>query len=280
MRLTAFVFTAVLAAPALCFAVVADKSFEFSHFPSVDGAGVWTSRSNGTMATGAGAVQNPGTITYPKGASYDMATVNNPASDGTLDTLYNTLNWTVEARFKITNFDNPGAIDFPVAIENNTLGSNHGNFGYGQRTAPAIPEPVVHTEISSPGPNNQFSFAGPGAGVNLTQGDWVTVRITSTYAANPATDSVRVTFLEGQPGASLATPVAGGQIGVPSPPGATRSRGLIIRKNASADVEFDYIRIVKGAVADGVAITAIPEPSSALLLSLAGLAGLVRRRNG
>ena len=110
------------------------------------------------------------------------------------------------------------------------------------------------------------------------------MRICAQYDPNPfgGVSFVKVSYLEGIPGASLATPVTGGtglySIDVPTPPSPDRSRGLIIRKAGSANVEMDYVRVVKSKVADGMAI--VPEPSSCLMLTLAaGAFGLVRRRN-
>ena len=295
---------AMLCASSTAFAVPANWAFEMSVAPSLEGAGVWTGRSDGSMATGG--VQNVGTRTYAKGGTFSMSSVANVVGDAAAAGTANPQvgnpfaltghsgNNTIEARFLVSSdYNAPGVISGLFAIENQALGTLHNNPFYGFRSAAAITSPATDNpngqsaftffESSSPGPNNEFHHARiPGQGslggfdeIPLVFDQMIKLRIVMNDSGVTQLGTIDYYFdMEDGNGWRHATrqSAAGAYSN-------TRSRGLIFRKNNEGTVEIDYIRGVNQALPLNASLDAVPEPTGALLCSMAaGLLALARRR--
>jgi len=315
MKTIKFLTTLVmLGASTSAFGVQAQWGFEMDVAPSTQGAGDWTGRSTGNMATGG--TQNAGTRSYAKGTEFTMSSVANAGGDaaavGTAcapsgnphSLLGNQSTYTVEARFKVTNYTPGPNEDTAFGFENNSLGSIHHNLFYGRRNNPSITAPATTNpngqsnetffQSSSPGPNNEFSMARiagqgsvggfdeiPGAQSGQLGNDrFIKLRhvVMGSGCGAPGTGPTGMgdTYFDFEDGNGWRHATSMTAAGAYS---NTRSRGLIFRKGSNADVEIDYIRGVNQKVSLQEELSAVPEPASGLLCAMgAGLFALARRR--
>jgi len=294
-------FVAALCAASTAGAVPADGGFEFSYKPALDGAGYMVQplsnvRASGNMAilttdpplsvplvpgpnvsaAGRGIDNGGGTFSYVGAPGVAMGFIQGVGTGAAGDPpvkspLVNQKTFTLEGRFKVSGGANGEVANHDFfAFENNALGSVHFTVAYGR--------------LGSDG-NGTLALSGPGApfvssdgAIPLAVDTFVKLRVVTSPVG--ATQGSVATYIDLEDGNGWRTGP-----GVTYAPSTTRDRGSLVRAlsagaSENTNVEVDYIRWKAARLTTSDALAAVPEPSSALLLGLAGVAALARRRQG